>query len=383
MQQHHNRFQLLFEISPETDKTLDHFPVGELLNWYDHQKRPLLWRESTDPYLIWISEVMLQQTRVDQATPFFERFISRFPNVQSLAESDQQEVLKYWEGLGYYSRARNLHSGAKQIVDEYNGVIPDKWNELKNIKGIGDYTASAILSIAFNKPFGVLDGNVIRVLTRYLNHEGDVTKAKVKSELQSFSNEIVSKKRPGDFNQALMELGATVCVPKKPKCGVCPINQLCLNAHSINNERIPYKPGKPKVPHHRIVVAIIHNPKTGEILISKRKQDVMLGGLWEFPGGKVKQGESLNDAILREIMEETSVSIEIKQELATIKHAYSHFKITLTAFICTYKSGVPKPNESDEVRWIKLGELDKYPFPKANLKFMGLVKQYFSNDFLK
>lgn len=362
---------------------MEHFPVQRLLDWYDRRKRPLLWRESTDPYTIWVSEIMLQQTRVDQAAPYFERFISRFPNVQSLAEADQQEVLKYWEGLGYYSRARNLHSGAKQVVAEFNGLIPGNWNDLKSIKGIGDYTASAILSIAFNKPYGVLDGNVIRVLTRYLNHDGDVTKARVKQNLQTISNEIISIVRPGDFNQAIMELGATVCVPKKPKCDECPINNHCLNAFSLNNERIPYKPSKPKVPHHKIVVAIIHNPKSGEILISRRKQDVMLGGLWEFPGGKVKQDESLTDAIIREIMEETDVLVEVSKELATIKHAYSHFKITLTAFICTHKSGIPKPKESDEVRWISVAELDKYPFPKANLKFIGMVKDYFSNDFLK
>jgi len=205
----------------------------------------------------------------------------------------------------------------------------------------------------------------------------------VKQNLQTISNEIISIVRPGDFNQAIMELGATVCVPKKPKCDECPINNHCLNAFSLNNERIPYKPSKPKVPHHKIVVAIIHNPKSGEILISRRKQDVMLGGLWEFPGGKVKQDESLTDAIIREIMEETDVLVEVSKELATIKHAYSHFKITLTAFICTHKSGIPKPKESDEVRWISVAELDKYPFPKANLKFIGMVKDYFSNDFLK
>lgn len=362
---------------------MDQFPVQRLLDWYDKRKRPLLWRESTDPYSIWVSEVMLQQTRVDQATPYFERFISRFPNVQSLAEADQQEVLKYWEGLGYYSRARNLHNGAKQIVSDHNSIIPDTWSDLKSIKGIGDYTASAILSIAFSQPYGVLDGNVIRVLSRYLNHDGDVTKASVKQDLQAFSNEIVSSERPGDFNQALMELGATVCVPRKPKCDVCPINNHCLNAFNLNNERIPYKPAKPKVPHHKIVVAVIHNPQSGEILISRRKQDVMLGGFWEFPGGKVKQGESLKDAIIREIMEETDISVEISKELATIKHAYSHFKITLTAFICTYKSGIPKPKESDEVRWISVNELGEYPFPKANLKFIDRVKEYFSNDFLK
>ena len=362
---------------------MDYFPDRELLAWYDNQKRQLLWRESTDPYSIWVSEIMLQQTRVDQASPYFGKFMSRFPTVQGLADADQQEVLKYWEGLGYYSRARNLHNGAKQILDEFGGQIPATWEQLKSIKGIGDYTASAILSISFNKPYGVLDGNVIRVLSRYMNHNGDVTKSGVKKELQEFSNRIVFTERPGDFNQAIMELGATVCTPKKPKCGGCPINSHCMNAFSLNTERIPYKPTKSKVPHHKIVVGVIYNPETDQVLISKRKQDAMLGGLWEFPGGKVKPNENLNDAILREITEETGVLVEIKKELATIKHAYSHFKITLTAFICIYISGNPLPKESDEIRWVRLLEIDDYPFPKANLKFINLVKDYFSNGFLK
>jgi A/G-specific adenine glycosylase len=325
---------------------------------------------------------MLQQTRVDQATPYFEKFISRFPDVQTLAQSDQQEVLKYWEGLGYYSRARNLHDGAKQIVSEFQGKIPDSWDQLKTIKGIGDYTASAILSISFNKSYGVLDGNVIRVLTRYLNHVGDVTRSGVKKELQSFSNEIVSQNRPGDFNQALMELGATVCTPKKPTCDLCPLHGSCLNAFSLNCEIIPFKPKKNKIPEHIIVVAVVQDPKSGKILISKRRQDVMLGGLWEFPGGKVHQNESLTDALVRELTEEVGVSVDIVHRLTTIKHSYSHFKITLTPFICIYKQGIPSPRESDEIRWVSLEELDEFPFPKANLKFMGRIREYYSGHSL-
>jgi A/G-specific adenine glycosylase len=362
---------------------LNQFPASELLRWYDNNKRTLLWRENSDPYTIWVSEIMLQQTRVEQATPYFERFISRFPDVYSLAEADQQEVLKFWEGLGYYSRARNLHNGAKQVVTDYGGKVPETWNELRSIKGIGDYTASAILSISFNQPYGVLDGNVVRVLSRYLNHEGDVTKLPVKKELQEFCNEIVSKKRPGDFNQAIMELGATVCTPRKPNCGICPLNGNCQIAFTIKTDQIPYKPKKAKIPHHTIVVAIIVDPKSDKVLISKRKQDVMLGGLWEFPGGKVVNYESLEDALYREISEETGLKVSILTKLTTIQHTYSHFKITLTAFICSYTEGIATPRASDEVRWVKISELDQYPFPKANIKFLQMAKDYISNNSLK
>lgn len=326
---------------------------------------------------------MLQQTRVDQATPYFERFIARFPTISSLADADQQEVLKFWEGLGYYSRARNLHNGAKQVMALFGGKLPHTWEEIKSIKGIGDYTASAILSIAFNQAFGVLDGNVIRVLSRYLNHSGDVTKPSTRVELQQVSNEIISQVRPGDFNQALMELGARICTPRKPDCRSCPIQHTCISANSLNVENLPYKPRKKKIPHHQIVVGVIIDTKTNHILISKRRQDVMLGGLWEFPGGKVHENESLSQALIREITEETGIQVRILKELSTVKHAYSHFKITLTAFACEYINGIANPRESDEIRWISIHEIDGFPFPRANLKFLHNIKDYFNNSFLR
>ncbi len=197
---------------------------SDLLDWYRKNKRDLPWRDCGDPYKIWISEIMLQQTRVDQATPYYYRFIERFPTVQKLAEAEIHDVLMAWEGLGYYSRARNLHMAAKEIMEKFNGTIPETWDEITQLKGIGPYTASAILSIAFNKKYAVVDGNVIRVLTRYFGIEDDVRLTSVKNRIQESSDELIDEQFPGDFNQALMELGAIVCTPANPNCDSCPVS---------------------------------------------------------------------------------------------------------------------------------------------------------------
>jgi A/G-specific adenine glycosylase len=352
---------------------LSTFPALNLLDWYHQVKRPLKWRDTSDPYVIWVSEIMLQQTRVQQAAPYFERFIQTFPDIYSLANADQQEVLKLWEGLGYYSRARNLHQGAKDVVRLYDGRLPEDKEKLLSIKGIGTYTASAILSIAFNKPYGVLDGNVIRVLSRYLNITDFVTKSEVKLQLQKYSDSIVETSNPGDFNQALMELGATVCTPKKPKCDVCPLLGLCINAKSVTVERIPYKPKKSPIPHHNVVVGIIRNPIDFTILIAKRKQHVMLGGLWEFPGGKVACGESLEEALHRELQEELKIKVHNLSKLTSLKHTYSHFKITLHAYYCDILHGDPTPMTSEELKWVPKKDLHSFPFPQANKLILPLI----------
>ena len=310
---------------------------------------------------------MLQQTRVDQVTPFFERFIQAFPTVESLASADLQDVLILWEGLGYYSRARNLHESAKIIVDTYNGVIPSEWDQIRELKGIGDYTAAAILSIAFEKPYGVVDGNVIRVIARYIGISDDVTKSAVKKTIQNTMNELIDPDRPGEFNQSVMELGSLICTPIKPNCEICPINSICLAFKLVQTETIPYKPKKKPIPHIDIAVGIIIGAD-GKILISKRPENVMLGGLWEFPGGKVESGESITDALHRELKEELGINVNEVTEFISIKHAYSHFKVTIHAFTCTNTSGIPQNLTSTELKWISINELPNFPFPKANRK---------------
>lgn len=325
------------------------------------------WRDCGDPYKIWLSEIMLQQTRVDQATPYFLRFVEHFPTVYDLAEADQQDVLKVWEGLGYYSRARHLHAAAQLVVDEFDGNVPDSWDEITELKGVGPYTASAILSIAFDKKYAVVDGNVIRVLSRYFGVKDDVRSTKTKNLIQEYADELISEERPGDFNQAVMELGATVCTPSNPDCGACPLQADCVAHKMVKTDEIPYKSPTKKRPHHQIGVGIIIKDKE-EVLIALRPEDAMLGGLWEFPGGKQKEDEEMEQTVIRELNEELGVEVSVTKPFMKLDHAYSHFKITMHAYLCELENGIPEPNESQEVRWIAIDELADYPFPKANRK---------------
>lgn len=323
------------------------------------------WRNEPDPYKIWVSEIMLQQTRVDQATPYFRNFISLFPTVYDLAKAEQQEVLKAWEGLGYYSRARNLHNAAKDVVKNYDGKLPKNYDEIIKLKGIGPYTAAAVTSIAFNKPNAVVDGNVIRVLTRYFGIEEDTRSSKTRNKIQNFANELIDRDQPGDFNQALMELGSEVCTPSNPDCGNCPVQAGCIAAKMAKTDSIPYKSPAKKKPHHVIGVGIIEG-EDGKLLIALRPEDAMLGGLWEFPGGKKKDDEAIQQTVERELNEELGVEVKAYKELMNLKHTYSHFSITLHAWFCKLISGEPKPRSSQEIRWIERKDLERYPFPKAN-----------------
>lgn len=345
-----------------------HF-AAPLLSWYDQNKREMPWRDCGDPYRIWVSEIMLQQTRVDQATPYYERFMARFPTVEALARADRHDVLMAWEGLGYYSRARNLHAAAQTVLEEHGGVFPQTYDEIRVLKGIGPYTAAAVASIAFGLPYAVMDGNVIRVLSRYAGIQEDVSLPATKSRIQQLADQLLDPQRPGDFNQAVMELGATVCTPKSPDCNGCPLQQSCSASLTGKTAEIPYKAPKQKIPHHEIVVGICKD-ENGNILIAQRPDDKMLGGLWEFPGGKVEKGETRTGALIRELKEELGVEIVPEQHLIEVRHAYTHFKITLNAWICRISPGqpAPKPKASKQLRWIQKSELHDYPFPKANRK---------------
>jgi len=268
------------------------------------------WRTSPSPYRVWVSEIMLQQTQVVTVIPFFNRFICQFPTVFDLANSDLQSVLKLWEGLGYYSRARNLHRAAKQVCLEHNGQLPETYETLQTLPGIGPYIAAAIASIAFNKPVPVVDGNVLRVFCRFWGIKDDIRHPSVRNNLFTKLTPIIQQvPSPSDFNQSIMEIGALICSPKTPKCAFCPISKTCFTQINQLHAQLPYKSRPKPIPHYTVSVGLIF--KENKILIGKRRESQMLGGLWELPGGKQSENETVEQAVIREIYEETGLKLKI------------------------------------------------------------------------
>jgi len=307
---------------------------------------------------------MLQQTRVDTVIPYYRRFLRALPNVRRLAAAPLDEVLKLWEGLGYYARARNLHRAAGQIVLRHGGRFPSDVREIRRLSGVGAYTAGAIASIAFDLDEPVLDGNVRRVLSRLFCVDGKAKSARLDSTLWSLARRFLPPGKAGDFNQALMDLGATLCLPSRPACEKCPAGTLCLARIRNCQDKLPRKPARKVLPHYDVVAAVI--VKRGRVLIDRRKPDALLGGLWEFPGGKVQPGETPQAALAREVREELGIDVEVLRPMARVRHAYSHFRITMQAFLCRHTAGRARPIECDACKWVKIGQLEKYPFPKAN-----------------
>ena len=342
---------------------------NDLLQWYRRVRREMPWRATDDPYRIWVSEVMLQQTRVDQAEPFYKRFIEAFPDVEALAGAEQDEVLRLWEGLGYYSRARNLHKAARQVVNEHAGRVPDKQETIRELPGVGPYTAAAVLSIAHAKPHAVLDGNVQRVLTRVYAVDAVVSRAGTRRRLQSLADELLDANQPGTFNQALMELGATVCTPSQPRCGDCPLQTVCRAREAGTQATYPVKKERTPVPHRDIAVGLVTNEHE-ELLIQRRPEDGLLGGLWEFPGGKREDEEAPDQTCQRELQEETGIEVQVDMLFHRLNHAYSHFKITLYAYQCRLLGGTPRGREGQPIRWVAVSDLDDYAFPRANRRLI-------------
>ena len=345
----------------------------KLVDWYIENHRKLPWRESSHPYQIWISEVMLQQTQVNTVIPYYHRFLERFPTLVALAEADQQQVLKRWEGLGYYARARNLHKAARRVVSDFHGEIPTDIKEFRKLPGVGDYIAAAVMSIAFDQPYPVVDGNVKRVLARLLCLDSPVNGTGAHKVFVDEANKLFDPYHPGAFNQAMMELGARICTPAKPNCGACPVSEHCRAvAQQIVNEYPKKQPAK-SVPEYHIATGVIY--RRDKVLITRRPPEGLLGGLWEFPGGKVLEGETPAEACLREIKEEVNLSVSIRNHLVEVRHAYTHFKIKMDVFECDYVSGRVKLNGPTDFHWVSINQLNRYPFPKANHKFIPLLKK--------
>jgi len=346
--------------------------ADKLVSWYANNKRDLPWRETSTGYHVWVSEIMLQQTQVVTVIPYYKRFLRAFPSIRSLANADTQTVLKLWEGLGYYSRARNLQKAAKQVIERPGGRMPRSFIELKTLPGIGDYTAAAIASIAYGEAVPVVDGNVLRVCTRLWGLDVDISKPKAKRDIFEQLMPVIQNQNPSDFNQGIMELGALVCSPTKPDCKACPVSKDCVAYRDGRTDELPVKAKRKATPHYQIAVGVVW--KDDKLLIAKRRENKMLGGLWEFPGGKVESGEKAEQACIREVKEETDLTVQVVGKVGKVNHVYSHFKVTIHAFMCHVVDGKEKPLTSDEIRWVAVGELALYPFPTANKKLIVAIQ---------
>ncbi len=344
--------------------------AAELLRWYWRNRADLPWRRQPTPYMVWLSEVMLQQTQVDTVVPYFQRFLKAFPTVEALASAHLDEVLKLWEGLGYYSRARNLHRAAAIIVERYDGEIPGNVEELLKLPGVGRYTAGAIGSIAFDLSVPLLDGNVIRVFTRLLDMEGDVSLHATREALWSLAAEWAPEQAAGEYNQALMELGRKICRPQKPDCEACPLRTRCRAYAAGTQADRPFKRARAAIPHYDVCAGLIRD-QAGRLLIAQRPLEGLLGGLWEFPGGKREANESLQDCLARELREELAIEVEVGDLFTKVNHAFTHFKITLHAFECRYLGAAapfdePQALEALNWAWVSEADLGQYSFGKAD-----------------
>lgn len=344
-----------------------------LLPWFDLNARDLPWRRNRSPYAVWISEAMLQQTRVDTVIPYFEAWMARFPSVEGLAAADQQAVLKVWEGLGYYARARNLHRAARRIVERHGGAFPDDPVEAAALPGIGPYTLAAVMSLAFHRPFAVLDGNVERVLTRLCAIGDDIRSPAVKAALRAAAGRMLADHPPGRFNEAVMELGATVCLPRNPRCGLCPLSPVCRARKRGETDRYPHKSSKARVPTVEVGAGVVWRDET-TFLVARRKEEGMLGGLWEFPGGKREPGESFPDCVRRELREELDIEVAVGELLLVVRHSYSHFNLRMPVHHCRWTGGEPKTLDCADFRWTTLADCRGLPFSRADLKVIEALE---------
>lgn len=350
----------------------------QLLDWFDAHQRAMPWRETKDPYAIWVSEVMLQQTRVETVIPYYQRWMQRFPTVEALAAATQEEVLQLWEGLGYYSRGRNLHKAAGMVMSKFGGEMPRTAEGLKELPGIGRYTAAAVASIAFDEVVPVVDGNVKRVLSRWFDFDVAVNTPAGEKFCWQLAEEIVQPTRTGDYNQAMMELGATVCLPSAPNCADCPVQSFCMAYARHTVEERPVKKRKKLVPTVHVGAAVIVNEEQ-EVLLGKRPQDAMLAGLWEYPGGKQEADESMEATVARELKEELNLEIRVMRHLGTYRHAYSHFKIVLDAYFAEILGGEMQLLYADEVVWAPIAQLREYPMSKID----RLISDDLMNEFTR
>ncbi|WP_080873798.1 A/G-specific adenine glycosylase [Oceanobacillus timonensis] len=354
------------------DKRLEHINISafqeDLINWYLKNKRHLPWRENNDAYRVWVSEIMLQQTKVDTVIPYFNQFMEKYPTVYDLAEAEQQDVLKQWEGLGYYSRARNLQTAVREVVENYDGKIPDDPKQLGNLKGIGPYTKGAILSIAYNQPIPAVDGNVMRVFSRVLLIDEDIAQASTKKLFESYVGEMISEEDPSSFNQAIMDLGATICTPKQPLCMFCPVMEHCQAYAESVQENLPVKKKAKKQRKEKYIALLIQNQE-GKYMIEKRPDTGLLAGLWQFP--MIPADDIVPKDWQMWIKDYYGVDVEIKESCTSIKHVFSHiiWNVDVRKAITNQETV-----QDSRLKFVSLEELKKYPFPVSHQKMIPFLE---------
>ncbi|WP_254216874.1 8-oxo-dGTP diphosphatase MutT [Synechococcus sp. CCY 9618] len=359
----------------------------QLLEWWErHGRHDIPWKrlpdgrppapgEALDPYPVYVAEVMLQQTQLAVVLPYWRRWMERLPVLEALAGADEHDVLLLWQGLGYYARARRLRLGAIQLLEgraeRQSGLWPRTVEGWLALPGIGRSTAGSIVASAFDLPAPILDGNVARVLSRLIAHPGPPKRQQAR--FWWLSESLLDPQRPRAFNQALMDLGATICTPRRPACGSCPWQDHCAAYAAGDPGRFPVKDTARAVPFQVIGVGVVRD-EGGRVLIDQRLPEGLLGGLWEFPGGKQEPGEPIAATIRRELREELAIEVEVGEELITLEHAYSHKRLRFVVHLCRWRSGEPQPLASQQVRWVEPTELASYPFPAANARIIAALQ---------
>lgn len=350
------------------NNVLQHFNIdqfqSDLLHWYSESKRDLPWRRERDPYKIWVSEIMLQQTKVDTVIPYFNRFMEKYPTVYELAAADQQEVLKAWEGLGYYSRARNLQNAVREVVAEYGGKVPATPKELGALKGVGPYTTGAILSIAYNQPEPAVDGNVMRVFSRLLKIEADIAVPRTKKLFEDCVRQVISTEDPSSFNQAIMDLGATICTPKSPTCLFCPVQEHCRAFSEGIQEELPIKT-KAKKQKPMAYVALLIKNENEEYVIEKRAENGLLANLWQFPMVPIE--EIGMEHLENWVYSEYGVRIQLGERKGKLKHVFSHIIWQLEIFEA---NTIQTELDDERIRFVDKEAITNYPFPVSHQKMM-------------
>jgi len=340
-----------------------------LLSWFDVSKRDLPWRTNRDPYAIWISEIMLQQTQVATVIPYFARFLERFPNAAALAVADEQDVLRAWEGLGYYRRARHLHQAAKRLVSDFEGILPQDADQVRALPGFGRYTANAVLSQAFDAKLPILEANTRRVISRLVGIEADLKTRDAEAQLWHWAEQLLPSNRVGDFNQSLMELGALVCKPEQPRCEECPAREACFANLNHAQDRIPARTARPALTEVREVALVIR--RGDKVLLVQRPLGGRWGSMWEFPR-TVVEGDI--EMAASKLLAEIGIDAALGQELVVIRHGVTRFRIRLACIEAAWTAGDLAPGSYVEGRWLDPASLEGYPVSRPQRRLADLVR---------